>query len=596
MRVYDPTGLEQWVCPGCYRHVYYSHSTEDITDHIGDQGEYDGQLGRIIFRPHDSKELQKLCLLDVTKIGCVSELIVETEWDTSTEDLESIHALAVKFGFTRLTITTTTTSGSDSAVDRPSQPSLPEESPRSTITTFDQISRRLIDGLTHLTVVFDKVLDLPTSLHLLHVSPTNDVLVLRIMDPSSTYTVGIHDNSVQLLELEACLADISRIHSMAKFNGYLQSIAITDLNPELTEKGLFSRTNTIKTVLRNNPDLSSLVLHWPANDFPRAEAMMESIYAELSSEQVPEFQFLTYTLIDNTDDHLSVKFLLPNSRLTKSTFANVTVCNHGPNLNTFLDTYGPFIQILNTNDQFESTCFDTLHDSIGRENSSQLTNVTICLSALSMESARKLQSMLSLSKATLRQAVLVGSPLNDEVGMAVLSMLERLGLVQIVIFQDELDMETWIAQVQGSLPSGSSLTVLDRIEDFRGIIPGYDETSQSWLRSRQVTQLHQISALRRVKLDDEHSSILISPKISDESATRHKTEDASHLVHMREVQNAVVQRFEVPYSKASLKFLPTGRRHNDNFFSVSVDMIKRAFPKYDHIKRAAPQDIVVPQE
>ncbi|KAG0073223.1 hypothetical protein BGZ89_009157 [Linnemannia elongata] len=597
MRVYDPTGLEQWVCPGCYRHLYHSYSTEDITGHIGDQGEYDGQLGRIIFRPHDSKELQKLCLLDVTKIGSVSELIVETEWDTSAEDLESIHALAVKFGFTRLTITSTTTSGSDSAVERPSQSSLPEESPGSTITTFDQISRRLIDGLTHLTVVLDEVLDFPTSLlDLLNVSPTKDVLVLRIMDPSSTYTVGIHDNSVQLLELEACLADISRMHSMAKFSCDLQSIAITDLDPELTDMGLFSRTNTIKTILRNNPDLSSLVLHWPTNDFPKAEAMMESIYVELSSEKARDFQFLTYTLIDNTDDQLSVKFLLPNSRLTKSIFANVTVRNRGCNFNTFLDTYGPFIQILNTNDQFESTCFDTLHDSIGRKNSSQLTNVTICLSALSMESARKLQSMLFLSKATLRQVVLVGSPLNDEAGMTVLSMLESLGLVQIVIFQDELDMETWIAQVQESVPSSSSLTVLDRIEDFRRIIPGYDETSLGWLRSRQVTQLHQISVLHRVKLDDENSSILISPGIPDESATRHKTEDASRLVHMREAQNAVVQRFEVPNIKASLKFFPTERRRNDNFFSVSVDMIKRAFPKYDHIKRAAPQDIVVPQE
>ncbi|OAQ31656.1 hypothetical protein K457DRAFT_135822 [Linnemannia elongata AG-77] len=213
-----------------------------------------------------------------------------------------------------------------------------------------------------------------------------------------------------------------------------------------------------------------------------------------------------------------------------------------------------------------------------------------------MESARKLQSMLSLSKATLRQAVLVGSPLNDEAGMTVLSMLESLGPVQIVIFQDELDMETWIAQVQESVPSSSSLTVLDRIEDFRRIIPGYDETSLGWLRSRQVTQLHQISVLHRVKLDDENSSILISPGIPDESATRHKTEDASRLVHMREAQNAVVQRFEVPNIKASLKFFPTERRRNDNFFSVSVDMIKRAFPKYDHIKRAAPQDIVVPQE
>lgn len=496
MRVCDPTGLEQWVCPGCFRQLYHSHNTKDIVDHIGNQGEYNGKLGRIIFRPQDSEELQKLCLLDVTKIGCLSELIVVTEWDTTTEDLELIHALAVKLGLTRLTITTTTTPGSDSAADRPSHPSLPEESPRSTITNFERISRGLIDGLTHLTVAFDEVLDHPAFLlDLLDLPPTQDVLVLKITDPSSAYTVGIHDNGVQLLELEAGLADVSRILSTAKFDGDLQFIAITDIDPELTEKSLLSRTNTIKMILRNNPDLSSLVLHWPANDFPKAEAMMESIYAELSSEQAPDPRLLTYTLIDNTDDRLFATFLLPNSRLTKSILANATVRNHGPYLDTFLDTYGPFIRILNTNDKFESTCFNTLHDSIDRESLSQLTNVAISLSTLSTESARKLRSTLSLSKATLRQAVLVGSPLNEEAGTAVLSMLENLGLVQVVIFQDELDMETWIAQVQGSLSSSSSLIVLDRIEDFRRIIPGHDETSLGWLRVRQAIQV--IDAINR---------------------------------------------------------------------------------------------------
>ncbi|KAG0081621.1 hypothetical protein BGZ90_006556, partial [Linnemannia elongata] len=511
MRVYDAAGLEQWVCPGCYRHLYPSHSTEDFADHIGNQGEYDRQLGRITLRPQDSKELQKLCILDVTKIGCVSELIVETEWDTTTEDIESIHALAVELGFTRLTITTTTTSGSESAVDHPSQLPLPEESPRSTIINSERIFSGLADGLTHLTVVFDELLDLPTIfLDLVGLSPTKAFLVLKITDPSSSCTVGVHDKGVQLLELEAGLADISRILSTTKFDGDLQSITITDLVPELTEKGLLSRTNTIKTILRNNPNLPSLVLRWPANDFPKAETMMESICAELSSEQAPDSQFLTYTLIDNTDDNLSVTFLLPSSRLTKSILANVTVRNHGPNLDNFLDTYGPFIRILNTNDKFDSSCFDTLHNSIGRENSSQLTNVTICLSTLNMESARQLQSTLSVSKATLRQAVLVGSPSNDEVGSAVLSMLERLDLVQVVIFQDELDMETWITQVQESLPSNSCLTVLDRIEDFRRIIPGHDETSLGWLRFRQAIQ-----AIDAIHLEITAASPLIEASEQD---------------------------------------------------------------------------------
>ncbi|KAF9547755.1 hypothetical protein EC957_007920 [Mortierella hygrophila] len=174
-----------------------------------------------------------------------------------------------------------------------------------------------------------QVLDLPAFLlDLLHLLAIKDILVLKTTDPSSNYTVGIHDNGVQPLELEAGLADVSRVLSTAKSDSDLESIAITDLNLELAGK-----------------------------------------------------------------------------------------------------------------DKIKSTCFDTL------------------------------------SKATLHQAVLVGSLLNNEAGTVVLNMLESMGRVHVVIFQDELDMETWIAQILKSLTSSSSLTALDQIEDLRKIFPGHDKTS-----------------------------------------------------------------------------------------------------------------------
>ncbi|KAG9068330.1 hypothetical protein KI688_010596 [Linnemannia hyalina] len=307
------------------------------------------------------------CVLGVVplqRLGAAGQVFVQNvphlyKPDATTENLESIHALAVQLGFTRLTITTTTSSGSDSAVDRPSQPSLPEESPRFIITNFEQISRGLIGGLMDLTVVFDQVLELPVFLlDLLGLSPTKDALVLKITDPSSTYTVGIHDNGVQLLELELVW---------------------------LMSRGYSPRPSST------------------------------AIYSPSPSSPMP-------------------LFVTP-----------------GRNLDAFLDTYGPFIRILNTNDKFKSTCFDTL------------------------------------SKATLRQDVLVGFPLNSE-SSTVPNMLEGMGRVQVVIFQGELNMETWIAQVLESLTSSSPLIVLDRVEDFHRIAPGHDETSLGWLKFRQDIQ------------------------------------------------------------------------------------------------------------
>ncbi|KAF9152264.1 hypothetical protein BG015_005544 [Linnemannia schmuckeri] len=459
-------------------------------DHIGDQGEYDIRKSSIVLRPKDSKGLQRFCLLDTTKVGCITELIIDIDWDAPMRDLESIRALAKSLCFSNLTITITNTTQPHSTHKPPFQSPLLGEFSGSPPNNIQRISRALLGGLKNLSIVSNEALDISAFLRNPQDRPlTEGGLIVTINKPSSMCTVDLYDGNIHLLELEASLADVSRMISTQTLHGNLQSLTITGLDPMLTEEALLARTNKIKAIIHNNLDLSSLILHWSASAFLQAEAIMRSIYTELLVVQTPNPQLPSYTLVDNTKDHLFVTFSLPNSQATKSIVANVTVRNHEPNLGTLLDIYGPFIQILNTNDKLGSTSLNILNDSVRRERSSQLTSVMISLSTLNTESARKLQSTFLLCSATLQQVVLVGSPLDEKIGLAVLNILESPEVNQVVLFDDGRNMETWIAEVSVSLSISSTLTVLDRVEDIRRLVPGHDDTSLDWLKARQTTNI-----------------------------------------------------------------------------------------------------------
>ncbi|KAG0247148.1 hypothetical protein BGZ95_008956, partial [Linnemannia exigua] len=112
----DAIGHMKYVCPSCYHVLYPSYDAEYIKSHISALREYDNLSGRLVFHPRDSTELQALCRMDTTKVGSANELIIDTDWDATAEDLQSIHDLAGKLGLTILTITITDTPPSDSTL------------------------------------------------------------------------------------------------------------------------------------------------------------------------------------------------------------------------------------------------------------------------------------------------------------------------------------------------------------------------------------------------------------------------------------------------------------------------------------------------
>jgi hypothetical protein len=488
----DPRGHEQWVCPSCFHLLNPSHRAEYITQHIVDHGESDIRESSIVFYPHNSEDLQRLCLLDTIKVGYVTEFTVNMNWDATTEDLQSIHALAKKLGFSNLTVTSITTAQSDSTVIPSSQPPLLHKTPghHFPLTNIEEISRFLARGMKNLNIVTDEPLDASKFFHRLFIYPVSkDGLGITIKAPSLMCTADYCDSTFQLLELEASFSDCQKICSMIPFNSHLQYLTITNTDPVLTEDALLSKAYEIKMILYDNPDLPSLNLHCSANDFHRAEAMMKSINDELSVGPAPCSRLSSYTLIDNTEDHLFATFNLSSNRVTNSIVANVTVRDHGTNLSKFLSKFGPFIRNLNANDKFGPGTIKALYDSIALMGSSQLMNVMISLRTLDMESARNLLYVLFLSKTSLQQVVLVGSPPDNNIGAAVVDTLESLEVKEVVLFNDEHNMETWITQVQESLPISSILTVLDRVEDLRRIVPGHDDTSLDWLKDRQAAHL-----------------------------------------------------------------------------------------------------------
>lgn len=484
VRTCDLRGHEQWVCPSCYHLLNPSHRADYITEHIGDQGVYDIRKSSIEFRPQSTEDLQRLCLLDTTKVGRVADLTIDMNWDASPEDLQSIHALAKKLCFSNLTITSITTARSGHIATYTFL----------RLRNIERISRTLVRGMKNLNIIINE----PSKASALFINlcypPTiEDGLTVTIKEPSFVCTAEYYDGTVQLLELEANFFDAFKMLSKYPLNGNLQYITITNSFQALIEYTSFypmlSFSSGIKQILRKNPDLPSFTLHWSAKDFHTAEVMIESIYDELSYGHEPYCQLSSYTLIDNTDDYLFATFNLPSNQDTKSIVANVTVRQHGRNLDSFLDRFGPFVRNLNANDKFGPDTISTLYGSIDRKGSAQLTNVTISLGTLDKQSAQRLQYMLTLSKTTLQQVVLVGSPPDSNVSEVVVDTLESLEVSQVVLLNDEWNMGAWITQVQESLPSSSTLTVLDQYEDLRRIVPGYDDTSLDWLKDRQAAHL-----------------------------------------------------------------------------------------------------------
>ncbi|KAK3840931.1 MAG: hypothetical protein J3R72DRAFT_476007 [Linnemannia gamsii] len=489
IRSCDSRGREERMCPSCYHRLYPLYDAEYIKNYIGDQGEYDGKEGRIEFRPKDSECLQRLCRLDATKVGIVADLAISISWDPTPKDTQSIRTISASLGLSSLTLSSTDSARATVALDSSRLPLLPPsaELTRTQLDHLKRLTRVFIGELTHITVVSDEELDARGFLlDLQDLPPSSRIQVVTVNDPTSRYLAGLCEGKIHLLERESALADAPTALFEDDFNGKLQSITITNADWFSTDEGVLSLRDTVMKTVRTNPSLASLSLHCPAGKFLEAEEMMEILLAELASEQPRACRLATFTLVDNSEDHVSATFGLPHSRTTKSIVANVIVRNHGPGLNSFLDNYGPFIRVLNGSDKFGSDSIQAHHDSIRREGVSQLTDITVSLSDLEAESAGMLQETLLSSKPTLRHVVFVGAPPGLQVAQLLLSALNNSQVDLVVLLNDGSDMAQWIGQVRESLPVGSSSLVLDRVDDLCRIVPGRDDASLEWIKIRQA--------------------------------------------------------------------------------------------------------------
>ncbi|KAF9544921.1 hypothetical protein EC957_011546 [Mortierella hygrophila] len=403
----DSKGREQLMCRSCYQLLYPLHSAQYIVEHVGAHGDYDAQKGSITLRPQDSKDLQQLCLLDAAMVGCVTELIIDVSWDAGTEDVQSIHALAGRLGFTSLTIATTAIASPDST-SAPSSPlsSLSDESLGSQLEKIGELSRALLQGLKYLCISSHVALNASALLFdLRRLSTQRNALVVTVKEPSSRCLAGLYDGNTQLLDLRTTLDHAKNVATTGFFAGNLQSVTITvleSLRMESPHLVLSLLTDGITTILRKNPNLSLLTFYCDARDFRMMEAMMESIYSKMTSDQAPDSRLHIYTLIDNSEDHLAATFRLPNSRNNKAVVANVTTRKNGSGHDAFLDEYGLFVRTLNTNDKFRASAIDALHRSITRKRSSQLRNVTISVGDLDPKGAVTFSNMLKSSDVTLK--------------------------------------------------------------------------------------------------------------------------------------------------------------------------------------------------
>ncbi|KAG0375740.1 hypothetical protein BGX24_008715, partial [Mortierella sp. AD032] len=315
IRSCDSRGREERMCPSCYHRLYPLYDAEYIKNYIGDQGD---------------------------------------------------------LGLSSLTLSSTDSARATVALDSSRLPLL-LPSAELTGTQLDHLKRLtqvFIGELTHTNVVSDEELDARGFLlDLQDLPPSSRIQVVTVNDPTSRYLAGLCEGKIHLLERESALADAPTAPFEDDLNGKLQSITITNADWFSTDEGVLSMRDTVMTTVRTNPSLASLSLHCPAGKFLEAEEMIEILHAELASEQPRACRLATLTLVDNSEDHVSVTFSLPHSRTTKSIVANVIVRNHGPGLNSFLDNYGPFIRVLNGSDKFGSDLIQAHHDSISREGS-----------------------------------------------------------------------------------------------------------------------------------------------------------------------------------------------------------------------------------
>ncbi|KAG0293762.1 hypothetical protein BGZ96_002345 [Linnemannia gamsii] len=269
--------------------------------------------------------------------------------------------------------------------------------------------------------------------------------------------------------------------------------------------------NVIKEIFHSNPYLPSLTLHRPVGKISSVEAAMEAICFKLPDAQVP-YAISSYTLIDNTEDHLSATFNLSSNQDPKSIVANVTVRHHGRSL----DRFNPFVRNLNANDKLGPETIKTLYYSIVRK------------------------------------------------GTVVVDTLESLEVNQMVHFIDEWNKKAWITQMQESLPSSSTLIVLDQFKDLRRIVLGYDDASLGWLKDRQVA----------------HLSGAVSQGSSKESPVNETT-----------IQNARIKSYaEVEYKafrllgneQSTTKHVPI---INDDLGQVVLEKdIAKKYVKFDHVE------------
>ncbi|KAF9297968.1 hypothetical protein BGZ88_008434 [Linnemannia elongata] len=636
--VCDSQGREQLMCRSCYRLLYPLYSTQYIMSHVGAHGDYSAQKGSIVLRPQDSKDLQQLCLLDTAKVGCVTELIIDLSWDVSTEDTQAIHALAGRLGLTSLTIATTALAPSDStsSLSPPLAPSS-NESSGSQLEKIKKLSLALLQGLKQLCISSHLVLNAPALLfELRRLPPQKNVLVVMIKEPSSRCFAGLYHGNIQLLDLGTTLYRVKVIATIGYFAGNLQSITISLLELKYSENSLL--TDDISTILRKNPNLSLLTFYCDARDFRMMEDMMESIYSKMTSEQAPASRLSIYNLIDNSDNHVFASFRLPNSRENKAIVANVTTRNNISSHLNFLMEYGMFIRTLNTNHKSGIITIAALSHTLMFAHFSQLRNITISVGDLNWDGAMHFSKILRYPSATLKQLVLVGASVDSHVSGAVVHALKRLRSIEVVCFDDGSNTKQWVDKVQDSLPEGNSLTVLDRVDDLRRVVPGHDNTSLDWLRTRQAkhfstgTASHDASASSQppsisspVKvqqgyqptvdwqpfraLENPKSTIDTTAPSTGEIHAREEFEvpgDKNHPVPLKTVQttvteqklraydsNPVFQRFQVPEFKSSLKILPVQRHVKDGFYSVRVRAIERAYEGYSHILRAPQQDVEV---
>ncbi|KAF9902835.1 hypothetical protein EC991_004494 [Linnemannia zychae] len=481
IRARDSQGRENRVCPTCYHRLYPSYDADYVTNYIGADGWYDSQEGQMGLRPESSENLLRLCLLDIEKVGFVTEIFFDLTWDLTAEEQQLVSDFSNRLDLTILTISSLVAIPPRNVPDL--LPPLPIESPGAQLSRLAKAM--MTDKLTHLSVVSDSTLDARAVLLELQTLPQlNKVQAVTVSTPSSRYQAALCDGKIHLIERESDLTDTSAL-STTNLDGTLLSLTMNNVDRFSSDEEKHSLRGDIKTLIRINPRLTTLSLHCPADKFREVQAMMWIILSELVFEQSPARHLATLTLVDNSDDRVSATFNLPFNQDPRSIVTNITAGNPGPGLNTMLYYFASSVQVLHISNKFGPADFQVLYDSFSRESECQLTVVTIVLSDLDVKCAEILLAILQLARATLRQVTLVGAPSDNQVSQMVITALSSLDLRRVILFADGSDMKQWICKAQESLPAQALIFALDHIEEFCTVMPGYDVASLQQIMTRQ---------------------------------------------------------------------------------------------------------------